>query len=105
MGLITGLMSALFGDGRNMVTETVEVFRENSENAAQRAAMGKQAALAQFAQEFRLPRKGLFDRFIDGLNRLPRPALALGTIGLFVAAMYAPVWFGERMQGVVRDGR
>jgi hypothetical protein len=37
---------------------------------------------------------------IDGLNRLPRPALALGTLGLFVSAMVDPVWFASRMQGV-----
>lgn len=37
---------------------------------------------------------------MDGLNRLPRPALALGTLGLFVSAMVAPLWFAERMQGI-----
>jgi hypothetical protein len=37
---------------------------------------------------------------VDGLNRLPRPALALGTLGLFVAAMVDPVWFAARMQGI-----
>ena len=42
----------------------------------------------------------MFDRFTDGLNRLPRPFLALGTLGLFVSAMVDPIWFSERMQGV-----
>jgi hypothetical protein len=37
---------------------------------------------------------------MDGLNRLPRPALALGTLGLFVSAMVDPVWFASRMQGI-----
>jgi len=37
---------------------------------------------------------------MDGLNRLPRPALALGTLGLFVSAMVEPLWFAERMQGI-----
>ncbi len=37
---------------------------------------------------------------IDGLNRLPRPMLAFGTIGLFISAMTDPAWFGERMQGL-----
>tara|TARA_B110000902_G_scaffold114341_1_gene134546 strand:+ start:28 stop:369 length:342 start_codon:yes stop_codon:yes gene_type:complete len=46
-----------------------------------------------------MPAKDGF-RFIDGLNRLPRPMLALGTIGLFVSAMADPVWFAERMVGV-----
>ncbi len=43
---------------------------------------------------------GLFDRFVDGLNRLPRPALALGTLGLFIGAMVDPIWFAARMQGI-----
>jgi hypothetical protein len=37
---------------------------------------------------------------MDGVNRLPRPALALGTMGLFIAAMIDPVWFAARMQGI-----
>jgi hypothetical protein len=56
--------------------------------------------MAQFGAEFVVPRKGAFDRFMDGLNRLPRPALALGTLGLFVSAMVSPLWFSERMQGI-----
>ena len=100
MGLITTLMTAIFGDGRNAVTETIEVFRENAEAGAVRDADAKSAALAQLAAEFSRDRYGWFDRFIDGLNRLPRPMLALGTIGLFVAAMADPVWFADRMAGV-----
>ena len=45
-------------------------------------------------------RSGAFDRFINGLNRLPRPMLALGTLGLFVYAMIDPVPFAERMVGL-----
>ena len=37
---------------------------------------------------------------MDGVNRLPRPALALGTLGLFVSAMIDPLWFSQRMQGI-----
>ena len=73
-------MTMLFGGG-NVIAETAEVFRVNAENEAQRAADGKSASLQQFAAEFQHQRKGLFDRFIDGLNRLPRPMLALGTLG------------------------
>ncbi len=56
--------------------------------------------MAQFGAEFARAPAGLFDRFIDALNRLPRPALALGTLGLFVSAMVDPVWFASRMQGI-----
>jgi hypothetical protein len=100
MGLIDRVMGLLFGGAGNIVKETAEVFRENAESRAVREAELSQAALAQFAAEFMAPKPGLFDRVIDGLNRLPRPALALGTLGLFVSAMVDPVWFSSRMQGV-----
>ena len=76
MGLIEKLMEFVFGGG---VQSTVEVFRENSEKSAALAHVLQQAALTQFATEFRNPRSG-FDRFIDGVNRLPRPAMAFGVL-------------------------
>ena len=100
MGLIASLFGIIFGQGRNAVAETVEVFRPNAEAEGVRDAARYAASLGQFASEFALPRRGIFDRFIDGLNRLPRPALALGTLGLFIAAMVDPIWFSQRMQGV-----
>ncbi|MDF1871535.1 holin family protein [Vannielia sp.] len=100
MGLIQGLFTSLFGGGRNVVAETVEVFRENAEAGAARSADYQARALEQFAAEFMVERKGWFDRFMDGLNRVPRPALALGTIGLFVSALVHPMWFAARMQGI-----
>lgn len=100
MGLIGSLFSIIFGGERNVVRDTVEVFRPNVEAGAERDATRYAASLAQFAAEFSQPRRGLFDRFIDGLNRLPRPFLALGTLGLFVSAMVEPIWFSQRMQGI-----
>lgn len=100
MGLIEGVLGVLFGRGGNVVRETAEVFRANAEKSAEREARLSEASLAQFAAEFAGQRAGLFDRFVDGLNRLPRPALALGTVGLFAAAMVDPVWFSSRMQGI-----
>ncbi|MEX0365687.1 MAG: holin family protein [Ruegeria sp.] len=100
MGLIAGVLGLLFGGGRNVVRETAEVFRENTEAEAQRGAQMQGQAMAQLGNEFAVLRQGRFDRFMDGLNRLPRPALALGTLGLFVAAMVDPLWFAERMQGI-----
>ncbi len=100
MGLIAGLLEALFGGGRNALRETAEVFRPNAEAEAQRAAAARAAALAQFAGEFAQPERGLFDRLVDGLNRLPRPAMAFGTLALFIAAMWRPEWFAARMAGL-----
>lgn len=100
MGMIQGVLGFLFGSGRNVLSETAEVFRVNAEGEARRGAAAQSGAMAQFAAEFAVPRRGRFDRMMDGVNRVPRPALALGTLGLFVAAMVDPLWFAERMQGV-----
>lgn len=100
MGLIDGAMNLVFGGARNVVKETAGVFFENTEAQAVRDAAAKSAALAQFGEEFKVPRRGMFDRLMDGLNRVPRPAMALGTIVLFVAAMVDPVWFAARMNGI-----
>lgn len=99
MGLMGKLMTTVFGGGRNAIRETVEVFRENAEASGVRDLDRLSASLAQHAAEFRETRRG-FDAVMDGINRLPRPLLAFGTIGLFAAAMSDPIWFAERMQGL-----
>ncbi len=59
------------------------------------------AVLGQYAAEFRrLESRTWWDALVDGLNRLPRPLLALGTVGLFAYAMVEPVGFAIRMQGL-----
>ncbi|EAQ01490.1 hypothetical protein OB2597_01337 [Pseudooceanicola batsensis HTCC2597] len=99
MGLIGSLFALAFGGGRNAIRETAEIFRKNAENAGERDLDRMAAALEQHAAEFR-DRRSAFDIVMDGVNRLPRPMLALGTIGLFVSAMMEPVWFADRMQGL-----
>ncbi|MEL6570372.1 MAG: holin family protein [Pseudomonadota bacterium] len=100
MGLMTDFFAMLFGSNRNVLAETAEVFRINAENASAREAAAQSAALHQFAAEFRHVRRGWFDRSIDGLNRLPRPLMAFGTLSLVAAAMVAPEWFSARMTGL-----
>lgn len=100
MGLIGAIFGALFGSGRNVVTETVEVFRPNAEAEAARTAAFQAAALGQFSTEFLHARTGRFDRFVDGLNRLPRPMMAFSVIFLLGSSMVDPVWFGSRMAGL-----
>lgn len=99
MGLMSFLKN-LFAGNRNVITETVEVFRENADKSDQRSADYSMAVQRQFAEEFHAPQKSGFDSFVDAMNRLPRPALAFGVIFLFVAAMTDPVWFAARMVGV-----
>ena len=64
------------------------------------SAEAQLAALRQLGEEYQHPALGWFDRMVDGLNRLPRPLLAFGTIGLFVYAMIDPVAFATRMVGL-----
>jgi hypothetical protein len=73
--------------------------RENSEKSAVSAHVLRQATLTQFATEYRNPRSD-FSRLIDGVNRLQRPTMAFGVLGLFVAAMLDPIWFADRMAGL-----
>lgn len=100
MGLIGKVLTLVFGGGRNVVRETAEVFRENAEAGAARAQDVQIAAMDGFRAEFLEGQRGAFDRVMDGVNRLPRPAMALGCLGLFVSAMVDPVWFGARMAGL-----
>lgn len=100
MGLIEKLFTLVFGGNRNILAQTAEVFRENAEAGAVRGVALQRYAMRQHGSEFRSFERGRFDRFMDGLNRLPRPMLALGTFGLFISAMSDPIWFASRMQGL-----
>lgn len=54
--------------------------------------------LGQFAAEFAGRGKATwFDSLIDGINRLPRPFLALGVLGLMVWCPLDPIGFAEAM--------
>jgi hypothetical protein len=77
-----------------------EVFTPSATKRMELSAEVQQAALREFAEEFGATPTGLFDRAVNGLNRLPRPLLAFGTIGLFVYAMIDPQQFAFRMVGL-----
>jgi len=101
-----GLMGQIFGMGSaaKQIGEAVggvaEVFVGN--RAEREAAIETRlaGAVSQFEGEFASAGALWFDRFVNGLNRLPRPMLALGTLGLFVYAMAEPAGFSTRMQGL-----
>jgi hypothetical protein len=102
MGLIgkaLGLSGAVSEFGA-AVSDVAEVFVPNATKDMVLGHEAFAAVLAQYGAEFQAPRTGFFDRFVNGLNRLPRPALAIGTIGLFVYAMVSPEHFSVRMQGL-----
>jgi holin (3TMs family) len=99
MGIAKNLMGLIFGGKSNIIVETVGAFRPNAEAQDARGAQIQTAAMMQMASEFR-ENRNWFDSLIDGLNRLPRPLMAFGILGLMAAAMSDPLWFAARMKGV-----
>ncbi|OUS08662.1 hypothetical protein A9Q96_04310 [Rhodobacterales bacterium 52_120_T64] len=102
MGLISkwlGLGEAAQNVG-GAVETVAEVFTVNKTKAELAVRAQAMASLGQYSGEFINENAGWFDSFINGINRLPRPILALGTVGLFVFAMANPEGFTTRMQGL-----
>jgi hypothetical protein len=99
IGRILGAPAATTAIGQ-AATGVAEVFTPNATKKMQAAHDAYIAALGEYGAEFQYVRDGWFDRFVNGLNRLPRPALALGTLGLFVYAMIDPDSFSRRMIGL-----
>ncbi|OYU37658.1 MAG: methionine synthase I [Pseudorhodobacter sp. PARRP1] len=102
MGLIGSVLNApgavaALGDAAKGVAE---VFVPSATKRMELSAQAQEAALAQFGDEFVNASTSGFDRLVNGLNRLPRPLLAFGTIGLFVYAMIDPADFALRMVGL-----
>jgi hypothetical protein len=102
MGLIGRAMG--MGQAAGAIGEAAqglsEVFVANATRAMELDAEIHRATMETAGAEFQYAGPGLFDRAINGLNRLPRPMLALGTLGLFVYAMVDPAGFARRMVGL-----
>lgn len=98
-----GLISQFLGNPgavARAATDVAEVFVPNATKKMEAAQAAYVAALDEHGEEFKYAAPGTFDRLINGLNRLPRPMLALGTLGLFVYAMVDPDGFSRRMIGL-----
>ena len=100
--MITGVVSGV-GDA---VTKVAGVFGSNKEADAQRAAAADDrdanlilGAQRQFAAEFHKP-TNWFDSLINGINRLPRPAMALSALALLWYAFLDPIRFTAGMTGL-----
>lgn len=100
MGLIRTLLGGNAKSVGRAVEGVAEVFVENKTKKAAAEHAEHVAAQNQFAVEFTQTPTGAFDRFVNALNRLPRPVLALGTVGLFAFAMADPAAFAVRMRGL-----
>ncbi len=91
-GAVTALGEAAKG--------VAEVFVPSATKRMELSADAQMAALRQLGEEYQHPALSWFDRMVNGLNRMPRPFLAFGTIGLFVYAMVDPEGFAFRMVGL-----
>ncbi len=99
IGKIIGGPAAVTALG-NAARGVAEVFTPSATRQMELSAEAQMAALRQLGLEYADPGLGWFDRMVNGLNRLPRPLLAFGTLGLFIYAMVDPVSFGNRMVGL-----
>lgn len=99
MGRVLGATGVVRQAGA-AVTEVAEVFVGNRAEREAAEHAQRAATVAQYAAEFGGARASRFDGFMNGLNRLPRPLLVIGTLGLFAYAMAAPAGFSVRMQGL-----
>ena len=101
-----GLIGQVFGTaaGTQAVGDAVgrvaEVFVPNATKKAEAAEAAYKTAIDEFGAEFQYASPGIFDRLVNGLNRLPRPFMAFGTLGLFTYAMIDPLKFAQRMVGL-----
>ena len=89
-----GLISWVLGEGAKQaaaaVGQVAGVFKPNAEASETRGHAYDRAALAQYTAEFAHPRRGWFDGLVDGLNRLVRPAITFGLLGILPAVVIWP---------------
>ena len=89
-----GLMSWILGGGAKQaaaaVGQVAGVFKPNAEASEARGHAYDGAALGQYAAEFAHPRRGWFDGLVDGLNRLVRPVITFGLLGILPAVVIWP---------------
>lgn len=101
MGLIgRALSSGAIASVGEAAEDLSEVFVANATREMELSQEAYRMALEAASEEYRNSGTSAFDRFVNGLNRLPRPLMALGTIGLFAFAMADPEAFSARMVGL-----
>ncbi len=69
------------------------------ETAAEDLMTGTAGPMPQFQPKTPTGKAG-YDHLIDAMNRLPRPLMALGSLGVFVVAGINPAWFETQMQAL-----
>ena len=93
-----GILSFLGGGVVKSIGGIVKSVVGDKSAREQQASTEQMAVLAQFAAESQ-PRENRtwWDALVDGLNRLPRPLMTFGVMGLFVWAVVDPAEFALSM--------
>lgn len=94
LSLITSAVEGIGG----VVVKGIETVKGNQKDRDAADAAQNAGTLSEFGSEFTQGRGTWFDSLIDGLNRLPRPAMAGGVIGLMILCPVNPVLFAEIME-------
>jgi hypothetical protein len=100
IGKILGNNGAVITAAGNAVQGVAEVLTPSATRRLELSAEAQMGALNAMGAEFSSAGSSWFDSLVNGLNRLPRPLLALGTVGLFAYAMIDPWAFSQRMVGL-----
>lgn len=69
------------------------------ETAAEDLTSGSAGPMPQYLPTTPTGKAG-YNHLIDALNRLPRPLMALASVGVFVVAGISPTWFEAQMQAL-----
>lgn len=70
-----------------------------AETMAEDLTSGAAGPMPQFQPKTLAGQAG-YNHLIDAMNRLPRPLMALGSLGVFVVAGINPPWFEVQMQAL-----
>ena len=90
MGLISWVLGGGAKQAAAAVGQVARVLKPNAEASETRGHAYDRAAQAQYTAEFTHPRRGWFDGLVDGLNRLVRPAITFGLLGILPAVVIWP---------------
>lgn len=99
MGVISTIVDKVVGSGVS-VPKILDAVMPNAEASDERSFELQKMVAERAMSEVVAGKKGIFNKCVDGMNRLPRPVLALGVIALFGYNFVDPIGFSVRMQGL-----
>ncbi|MCF8500537.1 MAG: holin family protein, partial [Rhodospirillum sp.] len=94
------VITSLLGGGLGAIDDILGRFWKNKDLLEANVHGETDNVLNAYAAEFTATRanRTWWDSLVDGLNRLPRPAMALGVVGLMAWAPVDPVGFSQAMR-------